>query len=111
MTENLAAAEGNQEVVRLLLRHGADIHAQAGQYGTALQAAAAQEHEQVVRLLLELGADVNAKSGYYLSGVVSMITQTQSHCAIQSGVDKNIKLIGVIITTLVSRILLESKCF
>jgi ankyrin repeat protein len=52
--------------VRILLEKGADVNAQGGYYGNALQAAITMEgSENIVRLLLEKGADVNAKRGYY----------------------------------------------
>jgi ankyrin repeat protein len=52
-------------VVRLLLDKGADVNAQGGEYGNALQAASSEGHEAVVRLLLDKGADVNAQGGFY----------------------------------------------
>ena len=45
-----------EAVVRLLLEKGADVNAQGGYYGNALQAASARGHEAVVRLLLDKGA-------------------------------------------------------
>jgi Ankyrin repeats (3 copies) len=51
--------------VRLLLEAGADVNAQGGYYGNALQAASYGGHDQVVQRLLEAGADVNAQGGYY----------------------------------------------
>jgi ankyrin repeat protein len=44
---------------------GADVNAQGGKYGSALQAAAAApcSNEVMVRLLLDSGADVNAQGG------------------------------------------------
>ncbi|KAK4117923.1 hypothetical protein N657DRAFT_584570, partial [Parathielavia appendiculata] len=50
---------------RLLLDNGADVNAQGGQYGTALQAAASKGEMEIVRLLLDNGADVNAQGGEY----------------------------------------------
>jgi len=50
---------------RLLLEKGADVNAQGGEYGNALQAALVEGHVAVVRLLLEKGADVNAQGGEY----------------------------------------------
>jgi ankyrin repeat protein len=52
-------------VVRLLLDRGANVNAQGGRYGSALQAALYGGHESVVRLLVERGADVNAQGGEY----------------------------------------------
>ncbi|KAI1584776.1 ankyrin repeat domain containing protein [Pyrenophora tritici-repentis] len=48
----------------MLLDAGADVNAQGGDYGNALQAASAEGHEQVVKMLLDAGADVNAQGGY-----------------------------------------------
>lgn len=61
-----ASELGHLEVVKLLLlRQGADVNAQGGEYGNALQAASYGDHVEVVKLLLDNGADVNAKGGYY----------------------------------------------
>jgi ankyrin repeat domain-containing protein 50 len=47
------------------LDENADVNAQGGYYGNALQAALSGGHEKVVQLLLEKNADVNAQGGYY----------------------------------------------
>ncbi|TGZ78208.1 ankyrin, partial [Ascodesmis nigricans] len=52
-----------------LLVKRADVNAQGGAYGNALQAAASGGHEAVVRLLIELGADANAQGGAYGSAL------------------------------------------
>ena len=49
-------------IVPLLLDRQADVHAQGGFYGTALQAASAEGHEKIVQLLLDPNADVHALS-------------------------------------------------
>jgi ankyrin repeat protein len=59
-----AALLGFSTVTRLLLNKDADVHAQGGEYGNALQAASAGGHEQVVKMLLDEGADVNAQGGH-----------------------------------------------
>ncbi|KAI1676258.1 Ankyrin repeat domain protein [Pyrenophora tritici-repentis] len=56
-----AALLGFSTVTRLLLDAGADVNAQGGEYGNALQAASSGGHEQVVKMLLNQGADVNAQ--------------------------------------------------
>jgi ankyrin repeat protein len=42
--------------VQMLLAAGADVNAQGGQYGTALQAASLRGHEKVVQMLRAAGA-------------------------------------------------------
>jgi ankyrin repeat protein len=46
--------------VQMLLDAGADVNAQGGYCGNALQAASWGGHEEVVQMLLAAGADVNA---------------------------------------------------
>ena len=55
-----AAREGNEGVVRALLRAGADVRAATRNGTTALLVAAREGHEGVVRDLLRAGADVRA---------------------------------------------------
>jgi ankyrin repeat protein len=43
-------------VVRLLLDKGAEVNAQGGRYGNALQAASDGGHEEVVKMLVAWGA-------------------------------------------------------
>ena len=59
-----ASLAGLIKSVRLLLEKGADINAQGGNYGNALQAASMGGYDQIVQRLLEQGADVNAQGGY-----------------------------------------------
>ncbi|KAF7577158.1 Arp, Ankyrin repeat protein [Pyrenophora tritici-repentis] len=61
----LAADNGHYGTTELLLEKGADVNAQGGEYGNALQAASARGHEAIVKLLLDKGADVNAQGGGY----------------------------------------------
>jgi hypothetical protein len=56
---------GNLEIMQQLFDRGADVNAQGGHYGNALQAASVVGHDQVVERLLAKGADVNAQGGYY----------------------------------------------
>ena len=53
------------KLLKLLLEKGADVNAQGGEYGNALQAASYKGHSEIVKLLLEKGADVNAQGGEY----------------------------------------------
>ncbi|KAJ5513368.1 NACHT nucleoside triphosphatase [Penicillium fimorum] len=52
-------------VAQDLIRKGADINAQGGRYGNALQAASAKGDQEIVKLLLDNGADTNAQGGEY----------------------------------------------
>jgi hypothetical protein len=56
---------GLSTITRLLLDEGAEVNAQGGRYGNALQAASAGGHEQVVKMLLDKGAEVNAQGRVY----------------------------------------------
>ena len=61
-----AASVGVSEVVKqILVDARAEVNAQGGQYGNALQAASWHGHEKVVQMLLSAGADVNAQGGEY----------------------------------------------
>ncbi|PYH98822.1 hypothetical protein BO71DRAFT_437901 [Aspergillus ellipticus CBS 707.79] len=48
-----AVIRGYSEIVKLLLKHGADANAQGGEYGTAIQAAASGGHIETMQVLLE----------------------------------------------------------
>jgi hypothetical protein len=50
---------------RDLMTEGADVNAQGGKFGNALQAASLDGNLEVVQLLLDKGADVNAQGGLY----------------------------------------------
>lgn len=54
---NMAADGGHAEIIRLLLRAGANPHAPEDAGQTALTIAAARGHLEVVRLLLQAGVD------------------------------------------------------
>ncbi|KAK1255060.1 hypothetical protein MKX08_009055 [Trichoderma sp. CBMAI-0020] len=56
-----AASGGHQDMVELLLGHGADANAKDGRGGTTLMWAAAQGHQGVTDLLIRHGVDVNAR--------------------------------------------------
>ncbi|KAJ9269877.1 hypothetical protein DTO212C5_4051 [Paecilomyces variotii] len=57
-----ASAGGQQEVVRMLLSHGADPNARSSDSGTALQSASSNGHTDIVRLLINSGANVKAEN-------------------------------------------------
>ncbi|KAF2625511.1 hypothetical protein BU25DRAFT_371926, partial [Macroventuria anomochaeta] len=52
-------------ITKLLLNNGADVNAQGGLYGNALQAASFGGHKETVRLLLNKGAEINAQGGQH----------------------------------------------
>jgi len=60
---HFAAFFGQPECVRVLLEHGADVHAVSPTFGnvTPLHSAAAADSVEIVRMLVEHGADVNAR--------------------------------------------------
>ena len=60
-----ASSSGLTTIVELLLGKGADVNAQGGHYGNALQAASSRGYDKTVKLLLDKGADVNAQGGHY----------------------------------------------
>jgi ankyrin repeat protein len=60
-----AVEHGHCAMAELLLDKGADVDAQGGRYGNALQAASSRGHEAMVKLLLGKGADVNARGTWY----------------------------------------------
>ncbi|KAJ6126135.1 hypothetical protein N7471_010628 [Penicillium samsonianum] len=64
-----ASLNGHQGVVHALLERGADVNAQAGEYGSALQAACSRGHGKIVQVLLERGAGVDAQDGEYGSAL------------------------------------------
>jgi ankyrin repeat protein len=55
----------HEAIVKLLLENGAEVNAEGGKYGNALQAASFRGNEAIVKLLLENGAEVNAEGGEY----------------------------------------------
>ena len=63
------AEKGDVEAVKILLHAKADVNAQGGEYGNALQTASCHGHEAVVQLLLDKGADANAQGGPYVNAL------------------------------------------
>ncbi|EXL75562.1 hypothetical protein FOPG_09409 [Fusarium oxysporum f. sp. conglutinans race 2 54008] len=60
-----ACLAGLAGAARDLTTEGADVNAQGGKYGNALQAASYKGNLEVVQLLLDKGVDVNAQGGKY----------------------------------------------
>lgn len=61
----------------ILIKEKTDFNAQAGCYGTALQAASSQGRKKIVEILLNRGADVNAEDGHY--GTALQAASSQGH--------------------------------
>jgi hypothetical protein len=59
-----ASGVGLTEVVRVLLKDGADVNAEEDMYGNALQAASLGGHEAIVKILLQNSADIDAQGGW-----------------------------------------------
>jgi ankyrin repeat protein len=51
--------------VRYLVEQGADVNANGGEYGNALQAAASEGNQDTVRYLVEQGDNVIEKRGHF----------------------------------------------
>jgi nucleoside-triphosphatase THEP1 len=71
----IATIFGHNTVVQLLLDRGADVNAQGGEYGNALQAASAEGHEQVVKTLLDKGDDVNAQGRLFSNALQATLVK------------------------------------
>jgi ankyrin repeat protein len=95
-----AAVNGHDKVVQILLERGADVSAQGGQFGTALQAACSRGHDEIVQILLERGADVSAQGGHFGNAIqaacvrghhdiVQMLLERGADVRAQSGYYRN----------------------
>ncbi|KAJ7928714.1 ankyrin repeat-containing domain protein [Mycena leptocephala] len=62
---HLSSYVGIGPVVWELLEYGAEVNAQGGEYGNALQAASLGGVSEIVRLLLDHSAEINAQGGEY----------------------------------------------
>ena len=61
--EEVVFYDGSLEIVRLLLKHSADVNVRDGKHGdTPLHTAMGCNNKEAIRLLLEAGADPNAVS-------------------------------------------------
>src|SRR5215472_9549564 len=70
-----AAGRGHRDVVRLLLKHGADPNARdVGDNASPLHFAAGAGHVDVVRMLLDAGADVHGNGDVHESDVIGWAT-------------------------------------
>ncbi|KAJ5674507.1 uncharacterized protein N7477_004441 [Penicillium maclennaniae] len=92
------SSEESEKVVEILPANGADVNAQSGKYGNALQAASHIGNEKVFKILLDNGADVNAQGGFYdialsaalaggHSGVEQILRDHQANTARRTGAE------------------------
>ncbi|KAJ7500110.1 ankyrin repeat-containing domain protein, partial [Mycena latifolia] len=54
-----------RDIVRFLIKNGADVNAQGGYFGNALQAASCKGTPETIQILLDAGAAVSAQGGKY----------------------------------------------
>ncbi|KAF3010908.1 hypothetical protein E8E13_009917 [Curvularia kusanoi] len=64
-----ACLNGDVDTAQMLIDMHANIDAQGGYYGNALQAASYGDHKRVVKMLLEKNVNVNAQGGQYGSAL------------------------------------------
>ncbi|KAL6692009.1 ankyrin repeat-containing domain protein [Trichoderma pleuroticola] len=86
----LAVFRGNLTMVNLLLDRGADVDAQRGGWGSALQTAVKDEHLNMLKLLIERGADINGPSNE--AGCVLLSAAENMNCLrflLDNGADVN----------------------
>ena len=67
----------------MLLENGAEVNAEGGEYGNALQAASLGGNEAFLKLLLENGAEVNAKGGYFGNTIQAAMLQHRMEAMMQ----------------------------
>ncbi|EGU73645.1 hypothetical protein FOXB_15845, partial [Fusarium oxysporum f. sp. conglutinans Fo5176] len=71
--ELLLEANADVNATKLLLRHGADVHVQTPQFPPALQGAASKGQNEIVELLLDNGADIDAHDQQYPTALQSAV--------------------------------------
>ncbi|EXK26982.1 hypothetical protein FOMG_16421 [Fusarium oxysporum f. sp. melonis 26406] len=87
-----ACLGGLAGVARGLAIEGADVNAQGGEYGNALQAASYNGNRDVVQLLLDKGADVNARGGWHGNALQAALNEGHQEVAqllLDKGADVN----------------------
>jgi DNA-binding protein YbaB len=91
-TIHRASERGRAACVRMLLQHGADVHARDSDGNTALTLAALSCYKECVKLLLEAKADVNAATNGGWTATHSASSNSDRECLqlfIDSGADVN----------------------
>jgi ankyrin repeat protein len=91
---HFVAAKGDEDVLKLLLAKGANVHLQAADGSTALNNAATMGRTGAARLLIEAGADVNHKTRDGLNPLLIAADRGHTECVqllLEKGADVNIK--------------------
>ncbi|KAJ6178148.1 hypothetical protein N7519_008609 [Penicillium mononematosum] len=70
-----ACLEDQVEVVSLLLKHGANVNAEGGYYGCALQAATSRGSLEIMKMLIDHGAAVDGHTGNFGSALIVAIKE------------------------------------
>ena len=78
----IASAKGHFDIVRLLIKHNAEVDSRTSTNSTPLRAAAFMGHLDIVRCLVEKGADVNARNN--VNGTPLMATCNNGHLDVAS---------------------------
>lgn len=89
-----AVLGGHEDIVRLLIQHGANVNARGETYGCALLAALIQGHKNIFHLLIQHGADVNQRSRLYgcaLHIAASKGDENTVRLLVQHGADVNVQ--------------------
>ena len=73
---------GSEEIVRLLLKRGAEVNATGGQYENALIAAIVRGHEDIARILIKADADVLKEAGLYISPLYQVVSHSDVDMAL-----------------------------
>lgn len=71
-----AAAEGDEDMVQLILSTKVDVNAKGGKYQNALMAATVRGHEGIARLLLDAGAEPLEDGGRYISPLYQAVSHS-----------------------------------
>ncbi|KFZ24288.1 hypothetical protein V502_01228 [Pseudogymnoascus sp. VKM F-4520 (FW-2644)] len=72
-----ASLSGLANTACRIVQEGANVNAQGGYYGNALQAASSGGHNKIVEVLLSKGADVNVQGGVY--GNALQVASSRGH--------------------------------
>jgi hypothetical protein len=88
----IAVEKRDKAMVAMLLDRGAEVNAQGGEYGNALQAASRGGFMEVVAMLLDRGANVNAQGGIWGNALQAALTTGSTEVVtmlLDRGVDVN----------------------